>query len=202
MTHLHELLVEARPWLGHYGYAVLFLAVMAEGLGIPAPGQTLLIGAALLAGAGQMNAAGVLATGLAAILAGDNLGYALGRRGGRRLILRLGVNRRRLRRLDRFYARRGGLAVMFDCFFDGTRQIGSLLAGSAAMPWRRFLLFDSAGAVLWVGFWGYGSTRLERHAAVLHRGWTHINPWVAAASLLALVPLALWLWRRQEAADA
>lgn len=198
MTHLHGLLSEALPWLEHYGYAVLFLALMTEGMGIPAPGQTLLIGAALLSGQGTMNPVGVLGTGVVALLLGDNLGYILGRRGGRRLILHLGVNRRRLRRLDRFYLRWGGWAVMLDCFFDGTRQVGSLLAGSAAMPWWRFFAFDAVGALLWVGVWGLGSLQLERHTAALHTYWSHINPYAVAISLVAILVLAIWLWRRQE----
>lgn len=198
MTHLHDLLIEARPWLEHYGYVALFLALMAEGMGIPTPGQTLLIGAALLSGHGEMNPVGVLGTGVAALLLGDNLGYALGRRGGRRLVLRLGVNRRRLRKVDRFYLHWGPWAVMLDCFFDGTRQMGSLLAGSATMPWWRFFLFDATGTLLWVGVWGFGSLQLERHTAVLHRLWSHINPYAIAASLLAVLGLAIWLWRRQE----
>lgn len=196
MTHLHALLTEARPWLEHYGYGLLFLALMAEGMGIPTPGQTLLIGAALLSGLGEMNPAGVIGTSLTALLLGDNLGYTLGQHGGRRLILRLGVNRHRLRRLDHFYRRWGPWAVMLDCFFDGARQLGSLLAGAAAMPRWRFFLFDAVGVTLWASLWGIGSMQLERHTATLYRLWSPLNLYALTASLLTILVLAVWLWRR------
>ncbi len=198
MTPFSHLLAEATPWLSAHGYLALFLAVMAEGMGIPTPGQTLLIGAALLAGKGTLHPAAVLACALAASMLGANLGFFIGRRGGRRLLLKLGVNRRRLSRLTGFYRRHGAWPVLFDRFFDGARQLGGLLAGAAAMPWPRFFLFDALGASAWVMLWGLGALQLERHAERLHGLWNMANPWAAGFALAVVALLAFWLWRRRD----
>jgi membrane protein DedA with SNARE-associated domain len=202
MSALHGILARAAPWLHHYGFAALVLAVSVEGIGIPAPGQTLLIGAALLAAKGEMSLLVVLGCALAATVAGDNLGYLIGRRGGRRLILRLGANRHRLVKLSRFYRRFGSWPVLADRFFDGARQIGSLLAGAATMSWPRFFVFDLIGALLWVGIWGGGMYQLERHVVWLHGIWTRSNPVIAGLSLIAVAALGFWLWRRRKASAA
>lgn len=198
MTHFSALLAEATPWLSEYGYPLLFLAVMAEGMGIPTPGQTLLIAAALLAGKGTLHPVAVLACALAASMLGANLGFFIGRRGGRRLLLRLGVNRRHLSRLTGFYRRFGAWPALFDRFFDGARQLGGLLAGAAAMSWPRFFLFDALGAMCWVTLWGLGPLELERHAERLHGLWNRVNPWAAGFALAAVALLAIWLWRRRD----
>jgi membrane protein DedA with SNARE-associated domain len=195
MSVPHDILIQAAPWLDRYGYVALALAISAEGVGIPAPGQTLLIGAALVAAKGGMSVPLVIACALAATLAGDNLGYLIGRRGGRRLVLRLGVNRHRLLKLSRFYRRFGGWPVLVDRFFDGSRQLGSLLAGAAAMPWRRFFVFDLIGAVVWVGVWGVGMVQLERHIVWLHGIWTRVNPVIAGLTLTVIAALGFWLLR-------
>lgn len=198
MSSLHALLALAEPWLRHYGYAALFLAVMAEGMGIPTPGQSLLVAAALLAGKGLMSLPATLLCALFATLAGDNLGYLIGRRGGRRLVLRLGVDRLRLRRLAGFYRRFGAWPVLIDRFFDGARQLGSLLAGVVAMPWPRFVVFDALGGLSWVGAWGWGAYQFEGHAAWWRGIWTRVDPAVAGLLLVALAALGFWLRRGRE----
>jgi membrane protein DedA with SNARE-associated domain len=195
---LHQLLVEALPWLHRYGYLALVIAVGVEGFGIPAPGQTLLVGAALLSGRGEMDLEVVLLCALLASMAGDNLGYLIGRRGGRRLILRLGVNRHRLARVSRFYRRFGVWPVLASRFFDGARQLGGLVAGSAAMRWPRFFAADAAGALLWVGVWGLGVYQFERHAGRLHAIWAQINPVAIAVAVGAVAAIAVWLWRTRR----
>ncbi len=200
MSHVPALLAEVSPWLAAHGYLILFLAIMVEGMGIPTPGQTLLIGASLLAGKGVLNPVMVLACGLSAALLGANAGFLMGRRGGRRLILHLGVNRHRLAKLTGFYHRFGAWPALFDRFFDGARQLGSMLAGTAAMSWPRFFLFDGLGALCWVALWGLGPLELERHAAQLHVLWGRVNPVVAGLVVATLAGLAVWLWRRHDAA--
>jgi membrane protein DedA with SNARE-associated domain len=195
MNDLYRLLAETEPWLREYGYLALFVAVMVEGIGIPAPGQTLLIGASLLAGSGEMSLPWALACALAATMTGNNLGFLIGRRGGRRLMLRAGVSRRRMGRLSRFYLRYGAWPILLSRLFDGARQLGSLLAGTTAIPWRRFFLLDTTGAALWVCLWGLAPFQLHLHTALFLRLWQAVNPFVAGASIAAAIAVGLWLWQ-------
>lgn len=201
MFDLHVIAQQATPWLERYGYVAVAVGVGIEGVGIPLPGATLMGGAALLAGQGEMNLAAVLLTAWMAAVVGDNLGYWLGRRGGHRLLLRSGVNRHRLARLHRFYERFGIALILFGRFFDGTRQLNGLVAGSAAMPWPRFAAAEAIGAALWVGFWVVGLYTLDHHLAQLH-GWiARLNPWVAASAVLLLVTVLLALYRHRRGGD-
>jgi len=180
------------PWLQAYGYPVLAVTVALEGAAIPLPGGILMAAAAILAAHGELSLAGVLLTCWPAAVAGDNLGYWIGRSGGRRLLLRGGVRRRRLGRLQRFFRRFGVWLLVFGRFFDGTRQLDSLVAGSARMPWRRFFLADLAGTALWVVTWVIGLYAFDQHPGLIHRLILQLNPWVAT---IALAALALLIWR-------
>jgi membrane protein DedA with SNARE-associated domain len=196
MNGIEQMLTEAAPWLHQYGYSALAISVLVEGAGIPVPGALLMAGAALLAGRGEMSLTAVLLTTWPAAMAGDNLGYWIGRAGGRRLLLRAGVNRRRLARFDGFFRRFGIWLILFGRFFDGTRQLDGLVAGSARMPWLRFLLADLIGTAIWVSVWVIGLYTLDRHGAMLHRLLLWINPWVAALALVSLAITLFLLLRR------
>jgi membrane protein DedA with SNARE-associated domain len=196
MTGFEQMLAEAAPWLHRYGYTAVAVAVMLEGIGIPLPGVILMGGAALLAGRGEMSLTALVLTAWLAAAAGDNLGYWIGRGGGRRLLLRAGVSRRRLVRFDGFFRRYGIWLILFGRFFDGTRQLDGLVAGSARMPWPRFALADIVGAALWVSTWALALYDLDRHAVPLHQLLAHINPWVAGTALVVLASTLYWLFRR------
>lgn len=131
---------------------------LLENLGVPMPGQTMLIAAALLASQGDMHIVLLLLTAWAAAVTGDAIGYAIGRFGGRALVLRYGhyvfINQRRLEYVENFFRRHGGIVVVVARFFEVLRQINGIVAGAAQMPWRRFLIYNILGAALWVGFWG------------------------------------------------
>lgn len=185
MSEFAQLLTAAEPWLRHYGYAALGAAVGIEGFGIPAPGQTLLIGAALLAVHGDFAIGWVLAVGWFAAFSGDNVGYLIGRYGGRRVLRKIGTSAQRLDRLRQFFVRYGPGVLLLGRFFDGTRQLNGIVAGSVLMPWWRFALFDGLGVTAWVGVWGYGVYAMDAHAAVLHRVIRNVN------HPLAMVILAL-----------
>lgn len=191
-----HLLTQAAPWLREYGYAALAVSVMFEGMGIPLPGSILLGGSALLAGQGRMNLAAIMITAWSAAALGDNLGYWIGRAGGRRLLLKAGVNRHRMMRFERFFRRFGVWLVLFGRFFDGTRQLDGLVAGSARMPWMRFLLADLSGSAIWVGFWSVGLYALDRHHTLVHQFLLRIDPWVAIPVLALMAGLLFYLYSR------
>lgn len=196
-----------QPYLEHFGYPVLFVIVLIESFGVPAPGQTLLITTALLAAAGKLNIVVVLLTAFAAAITGDTIGYVIGARGGRRLLLRyghhIGLTRRRYRRLHIRFNRHGVWFVLFARFFDFLRQVNGLLAGSVDMPFLRFVLFNNIGAALWVGLWGLGAYFIGRSLTSWLSRYEAVVTWVvvvlAVISLLSAAVWALRRWRRRRA---
>jgi membrane protein DedA with SNARE-associated domain len=141
--------------VGRFGYLIVFLGVGVESLGIPVPGETTLIIGAVLAAQGHLDAPGVAAAGVLGAILGDNTGYYVGRRWGRRLVAtRLGrriYDPRRVALAEAFFARRGWLAVFLGRFVAILRIFAGPLAGLHHMPWRAFLVANAAGAVVWVG---------------------------------------------------
>src|SRR5487761_413568 len=139
--------------VSHIGYPVLFLLVMAESGGIPVPGETSLIAAAVLASHGKLQIELVIAIAAAAAIVGDNVGYQIGRRGGRWLLQRPGhFHRQRLQVLqtgEPFFERHGPKAVFFGRFLLGLRVWASWLAGATHMRWRSFLLWNALGGITW-----------------------------------------------------
>jgi len=159
---LHSL----EPTLNHLGYAAVVGLVFVEDFGVPVPGETVLVLAAVYAGAGRLNVFVVGLLGLVAAVAGDNLGFAIGRFGGRPLVDRYGryifVTHVRVERATRFIARHGGGVIVAARFVVGLRQANGIIAGMGGIPWARFLAFNTVGAALWVATWtsvGYFSGR-------------------------------------------
>lgn len=147
----------AQPWIENYGYAAIFIAVMIEGFGILAPGQTLMVAAAVLAARGQLNIVLVAGLCFSAAVIGDNIGYAIGRYGGRQLLLRygryIGLRLRHLHKVEAFVQRYGSGILLFARFIDLLRQTAGIGSGLGRMRWWRFATFDAIGCALWVGAW-------------------------------------------------
>ncbi len=145
------------PLLNNYGYLAVAGLVFVEDFGVPVPGETILIAAAVYAGAGRLNIAVVFALALLAAVLGDNLGYLIGRRLGRAVVLRYGryvlLTPQRLDKAEGFFTRHGGKVVTIARFVSGLRQANGIVAGLTRMPWLRFVAFNVLGAALWVGAW-------------------------------------------------
>lgn len=198
-------------YLQQYGYPVLFFVVLVESFGVPAPGQTLLITAALLAATGHLDLWAVLVITFVAAVTGDSIGWFLGHRGGRRLILRyggwVGLNRHRFRRLHKHFHRHGEWFVTFARFIDFLRQINGLLAGTVRMPFWRFLIFNALGAALWVSAWGFGAYYLGQALEHWLDTFDLIVTWLfmvvmGAGLAYILYQLTRWLWKRHKARAA
>ena len=166
-------LAKVQPLLERYGYGAAVVAVMVEGMGIPMPGQTLLMASAMEAGAGRMNITLVLSLVTLAATFGNSVGYAIGRWGGRVALDKLKVNPQRQQYLDDLFKRRGGTVILLARFLDGLRQLNGIVAGVLQMPWWTFTAYNVAGALLWTCTWGLGTYYLGRDlhviAAFLHR---------------------------------
>jgi len=135
------------------GYGALFALVLAESAGVPVPGEPALLAAGALAGAGKLSLPIVIAVAAIASIIGDNLGYWLGRRGGRRVFASRGPLARQRRKLlergEHFFARHGAKTVFVARWITGVRVVAAVVAGASAMPWRTFLVFNIAGVITW-----------------------------------------------------
>jgi membrane protein DedA with SNARE-associated domain len=135
------------------GYPLLFAAVMAESAGVPVPGETGLITAGVLASRGRLQIEFVIATAALAAIVGDNIGYLIGRKGGRWLLERPGrFQRHRMQVLlvgEPLFERHGPKAVFFGRFVLGLRTWASWIAGATQMRWRSFLLWNALGGICW-----------------------------------------------------
>jgi membrane-associated protein len=138
---------------GPAGYAALGGLVAAESTGVPVPGETALITAGVLAHDGRFSIVAVIAVAAAAAIVGDNLGYAIGRTGGRRLLEHPGPleGRRRafLAKGQPFFEKHGPKAVFLGRWISGLRIAAAWLAGINRMPWPTFLAYNALGAVAW-----------------------------------------------------
>jgi membrane-associated protein len=135
------------------GYPALVLLIMLESGGVPLPGETALITAAVLASQHRLQIAVVIALAAAAAIVGDNVGYLIGRKGGRWLLLRPGPfshHRARVLKVgEPLFARHGSKAVFLGRWILGLRTWASWLAGASRMPWPSFSLWNAAGAISW-----------------------------------------------------
>jgi membrane protein DedA with SNARE-associated domain len=195
VQYLQHAIARVEPLLDQYGYAAVFLAVLVEGMGLVAPGQTLLIAAALTAARGHLNIAWVLILAFSAAALGNSLGYLIGRWGGRPLLHKIRVNEQHLQRLEGYFGRYGKGVVLMARFFDGLRQLNGIVAGMLRMPWSEFTLCSILGAALWTGAWGVGTYFLEKEIASVHFTFRQVEPWIAVLSLLAFLALMVYLLR-------
>ncbi|MEA2315629.1 MAG: hypothetical protein QOI03_2321 [Solirubrobacteraceae bacterium] len=135
------------------GYPLLFLLVMSESSGVPVPGETSLIAAAVLASQGKLQIEFVIGLAAAGAIVGDNIGYVIGRKGGRWILTRPGLfHRQRLEVLrvgEPFFEAHGPKAVFFGRFLLGLRVWASWLAGATRMHWRSFVLWNALGGITW-----------------------------------------------------
>jgi membrane protein DedA with SNARE-associated domain len=193
---LEQAVARVQPLFHRYGYLAVFAAILVEGVGIPAPGQTFLIAASLSAAHGNLSLIWVLISACLAATLGNSLGYLLGRWGGRPLLARFKVRGGRLARLEEKFRRYGGGVLLVARFFDGLRQLNGIVAGMLAMPWKGFMAFNVLGAMLWTGVWGLGTYFLDREISPVHRAFRQIEPFVVALTLVVVLALMVYLFRR------
>lgn len=139
-----------------YGYLTVFVGLLAEGAGIPLPGETvLLIASALAARSTGLNIGWIALVAFCTTSAGDNIGFYLGRWGGQEMLERsarkLHIGPGPIQRGRDFATRHGAMGVFCARFIAGLRVLNGLVAGSLRMNWPRFFLFDLLGAACWVG---------------------------------------------------
>jgi len=195
--HLLDLL---RRYFVEYGYWTVAVVLLLENAGIPLPGETTLLFAAFLAfSEHHLTLWGIIVVGVIACTLGDNLGYWVGYHGGRSLLERqkrfFHISDEHLKRGERFFSRYGSFAVFIARFIFGMRIITGPLAGVLNMPWKKFVLFNFLGAVVWV-------------SGVATLGYFFGSRWewlmneleeveIALAVVLLIAWVILRLWRRR-----
>lgn len=166
----------------HLGYGALAGLVMGESAGLPIPGETALVAAALLARSGRLSLPIVIAVAAGAAIVGDNLGYWMGRRAGRRALLaERGPFRRHRRHLlargELFFARHGAKAVVLGRFVAGIRVAAAVVAGATGMRARTFVIANAVGAIAWASLTALLATLLGAAGAIVLfvSGWAFVG---------------------------
>lgn len=199
----HHTLDLLRGALVHYGYWAVAALLLLENAGLPLPGETILLLASFLAYTEhELQLPWVILVGIVAATAGGELGFALGRHGGRPLVERyrhlFSIDAETMARGDRLFERYGAATVFLARFIFGMRVLAALLAGALHMSWRKFTLFNFLGAAVWVsaicgagylfgGHWGRLAHDLKRFD-------------LAVAIVLVVAALLLW-WRKRRKRD-
>ncbi len=158
---LHFATSDLSHLLSTYGYWAVLVFVAIESTGIPFPGETMLLAAAIYAGTTHHLAIPfVIAAAAAGAILGDNIGFWVGREGGYRLLRRYGkyirLDERKLKLGQYLFKKHGGKVVFFGRFVAVLRAWAAFLAGTNRMPWGRFLIFNVAGGALWAILYGIG----------------------------------------------
>ena len=196
------------PVLDHYGVWAIVLLVFLEDFGVPVPGETILIAGAVFAGSGQLNIVAVGVAGFLAAVAGDNVGYAIGRFGGRALVDRWGkyvfLTPERLDKAENFFNTHGGKIIVIARFVEGLRQANGLIAGIIEMHWLKFVAFNALGAALWVGTWVSVGYFAGEHITAVYDAITRYSLYAAIAAAVVIVA---WIGlrirkRRRRTAEA
>ena len=178
-----------------YGLVILFVLIAMESAGVPLPGETALITAGVLAARGDMDIVEVIVVAAAAAIIGDNVGYWVGRLGGRRLLERWEPLERHASRVlpwsERFFKRHGAKTIFLGRFFAVLRVTAAWLAGISRMHWWRFFLWNAAGGICWAVLVGLVSYYLGRAAAEA------INRYglIAGVAIVALLVLGALVFR-------
>jgi len=186
--------------VAQYGYLAVLVIVGLESTGVPLPGETTLVAAALYAGATHnLNIVGVVIAAAVGAILGDNLGYLIGHWGGYRLLIRYGryirLSEKRIKIARYLFLRYGGEVVFFGRFTAILRAYDAFLAGTTRMPWRRFLFFNAAGGIAWATIYGGGAYLLGRQIERLSGPFEIV---FVAAAVIAIVVGALIIRRQEE----
>ncbi|HEY6379687.1 MAG TPA: DedA family protein [Candidatus Dormibacteraeota bacterium] len=189
--------------ISRFGYAIIFVGVGIESMGIPVPGETVLIIGAVLAAQGHLAPWGVALAGWLGAVTGDNIGYYIGHRWGQRFSSLPGIRRfydeRRMAVADRYFERHGMTTIFFGRFVAIVRIFMGPLAGMHHMHWPRFFVANALGAALWVGvIVTIGlllGNSLDRALTLVKRlGYAGL----ALAVIVAAGAVAVYLWRQRR----
>jgi membrane protein DedA with SNARE-associated domain len=197
---MHWITATFEHYLETWGYWAVLLALLGENAGIPLPGETILLLASVLAfRSGRLHLEWIIVVGIAAATLGDNLGYFIGRHGGRPLLRRwkhiFRIRDEHVRAGEAFIRRRGMLAIFVARFIAGMRILAGPLAGVLDMDWRKFFLANAAGAAVWVTTISLAGYLFGSRLPALEGFFSKTEFFLLA---LVLAGFAWYFWRRRR----
>jgi len=198
--HILDLL---RGYLANYGYWAVAAALLLENAGLPVPGETILLLAGFVAYSGhRLHLTYIILIGTIAATLGDNIGFAIGHYGGRRLLARymraLHISAHVIRSGEHTFQKYGPVTVFFARFVAGLRVIAGPLAGVLRMAWKKFVLFNFLGAALWVTTISIAGYLFGRHWETFMRVFKKLD--IAILVLVGLFIFYLW-WRHRTSSE-
>jgi membrane protein DedA with SNARE-associated domain len=184
--------------IASYGYAVIFIVVTLESSGLPLPGETILVCAAIYAGTRQgLDIRLIIGTAACGAILGDNIGFWVGRRFGRTLLIKYGhlarIDSRHLALGEYLFARYGGAIVFFGRFVAFLRVYAAILAGANRLPPLEFAIYNATGGVAWATAFGLGGFALGKNIERLLGPWG----WLILASF-AIGSYFLWSYYKSH----
>ena len=200
ISHRPSRLVAVTDLLVEHGLIILFALIALESAGVPLPGETALIAAAVLAQRGHYSIVTVIVVAALAAIIGDNGGYWIGRKGGRALLGRTPVIRdvfkKALPPSERFFARHGAKTVFFGRFVAFLRITSAWLAGISRMPWWRFLFWNALGGIVWAVAVGVVAYKFGEAAAEAINKYGLIGG-IAVVAVLVIGYLGFRIWKKR-----
>jgi len=185
--------------IANWGYVGIFVVVILGNIGLPVPEETVLASAGYLVWSGRVQLVPVLIVALISAVAGDNLGYWLGRRYGRAAVERYAcrlLQPARVVAAESFVSRYGALAVCIARFVGGFRFLAGPLAGAVGLPFGSFLRGNLFGALLFVPYAvgigyaiGYGA---GPYTAQVQHALGGVGPVVLVVAIIAVIVLVAW----------
>ena len=194
-----QVLGTLQDYVVQYGYWAVALSLLLENAGVPVPGETILLLASFLAfSREELELSYIIVVAVCAATLGDNLGFAIGYRGGRPLLDRyqkfFRISPATVQRGERLFEQYGAITIFFARFIFGLRVIAGPLAGVLRMRWKRFAVFNFLGALLWVSVISTVGYKFGKHWDRLVHYIEKLN--VGIAILVGAALVILWLWRR------
>ncbi len=191
---------ELMHFLTAYGYWAVLFFVAIESTGIPFPGETMLLVAAIYAGTThRLSLPLVIAAAASGAILGDNLGYWIGHEGGYRLLRRYGhyfrIDERKVKLGQYLFRKYGSKVVFFGRFIAILRTWAAFLAGTNRMPWPSFLLYNALGGIIWATLYGVGGYFLGDN---IHRLTGPVGPITFALGLLITIASLIFVRRNEE----
>jgi membrane protein DedA with SNARE-associated domain len=206
MTEIEHLIGLIDPLVRQYGVVAVAIIITLESFGAPLPGESLLIFGSVMAERGNMSFPLLLLFAWIGGVVGDNIGYLIGKRLGRVVLLRygekIGFTPKRLSQVEAVFARYGTFTVAFARFFNVLRQLNGVVAGTLRMDWWRFLLFNALGCALWVLTWGLTGFYLSEHVSNITKVARNFGLLGAIIVAVLVTGAIIYALRRERTGDS